>query len=324
MLRDLESFQSIAGNNFFLFVVLLMQQPESALFFLLIFGLLVLVPLSGDPFRKIPANRLALWPLDARQRVFLRTGALGLSPIAWITVALIAWKARIIVALQFLALAIVLQVITRLAGVLVRRLPRWNLLRDVPALPWTYGEFLRKDLRQMLNVLDVYVALVLASGTVCYRLLASTPDPAALRVLSILVAFALSTYAQCLFGLDGTRGIARYRLLPISGWRILLVKDIAFAIVLVVLVLPLRPLPGIAGGLMALAIGHHTSVRRIRPQHRWRFTAGRLIPVGVLQALFVFALGTVVDTGSPLWALLCVPALIFSLWFYGRAWDRMA
>ena len=47
-------------------------------------------------------------------------------------------------------------------------------------------------------------------------------------VLSILIALALITYAQSLFGVDFGSGMTLYRLLPLRGWEILLAKDLAF------------------------------------------------------------------------------------------------
>ena len=34
--------------------------------------------------------------------------------------------------------------------------------------------------------------------------------------MTLLVVVALSSYAQCLFGLDGKGGLSRYRLLPVQ------------------------------------------------------------------------------------------------------------
>src|SRR5581483_9748772 len=84
--RDLRSYNSLTGNNFFLFVLLLAQQMSSAVFFALILGLLLLFPLSADPLAKVPPERLEAWPITRRGRVILRLGSMVLSPAAWITV----------------------------------------------------------------------------------------------------------------------------------------------------------------------------------------------------------------------------------------------
>ena len=70
--RDLRSLNSLAGNNFFLFIVLLLvYQPSSAVFFLMIIGILLLGPLSADPLRKVPPDRLALWPLGHEHGIYI-------------------------------------------------------------------------------------------------------------------------------------------------------------------------------------------------------------------------------------------------------------
>src|ERR1700733_1479350 len=89
---------SIRVNNFFLFVLLLVYgalesglEPKAAEPLLLLLGLLVLLPASSDPLAKIPPSRFGLWPLRASQRVMLRAGSLLLSPLLWLTFALL-WK----------------------------------------------------------------------------------------------------------------------------------------------------------------------------------------------------------------------------------------
>src|SRR5690349_2459613 len=69
--RDLRSYHSLTGNNFFLFVLLLSQQVASSLFFALILALLLLFPLSADPLAKVPRDRLELWPLSKGERILL-------------------------------------------------------------------------------------------------------------------------------------------------------------------------------------------------------------------------------------------------------------
>ena len=64
--RELRSFHSITGQNFFYLVLAIALQPESAYFFGLILGTLLFFPLSSDPIEKIPEDRRKLWPLDRR------------------------------------------------------------------------------------------------------------------------------------------------------------------------------------------------------------------------------------------------------------------
>jgi hypothetical protein len=148
----------------------------------------------------------------------------------------------------------------------------------------------------MFAVLDTYLAILLSAGGIAYRVLAAPADPAAFPILALLVALALSTGAQVLFGLDSTSAMTRYRLLPLCGWQILLAKDAALLAILTLLVLPLNLPAGLTFLLTALAIGHFPSVSRPLPQLRWRFHGGRMIS-GVPLAIAGFALGFVASHG---------------------------
>lgn len=321
--RDLARFQAVKVNNFFLFVALLIYgalesgvRPASAYPFLLLLGLLLLFPLSSDPLSKIPQDRLASWPLGAGQRFALRLASLALSPVLWITVYLML-RTSASLALFFVALAVVAQACILAAGRIAARAPRWNPWRRIPAIPGRLGELVRKNLRQMLSVLDTYIALLLSVGGTLYRFLTPHADAAAFPIFAILVALALSTIAQSLFGLDSAAGATRYGLLPLARRQILLAKDIAFLGVLVVLVLPLSLLPGLTFGLVALAIGHFPSVRLHLPQQRWRFASGRVI-FGAAQIVVGIALAFAEYQTGPGILLVAAAAYAASLYFAPR------
>ncbi len=215
--RSLGSFSSIQVNNFFLFVFLLIYgalvsgvRPASSYPFLLLLGLLLLFPLSSDPLARIPPSRFGLWPLSSAQRLALRLASLALSPAIWFAL-FIAFRVRPSLTLIFLAIAL-------FAGTVKFGNPRPIGLRFLP-------ELLRNNLRQMLCVLDTYVAIVLAVAGTVWRLIAKNPDRDAFPIFAMLVALALSTYTQALFALDLPSGKTRYRLLPLAGWRTLMAKD---------------------------------------------------------------------------------------------------
>ncbi|MGH9627899.1 MAG: hypothetical protein ACRD7E_06115, partial [Bryobacteraceae bacterium] len=155
-----------------------------------------------------------------------------------------------------------------------------------------------------------------------YRVAGTAPDQAAFPVLAMLVALALSTHSQCLFGLDGADAMARYRLYPLKCRQILAAKNAAFLIVLCCLTAPLSLLPGLASGMAVLAIGNRNSVLKSFPQRRWRF-AGAAFPVGCLQIIALFFAGSVVTHADARWILACALAWLASLWHYGRVWDRL-
>ena len=320
--RDLQSYQSLTGNNFFLFVLLLSQQLSASLFFMLILGVLLLFPLSADPLAKAPPERLELWPLGGGARVWLRVASIGLSPAAWITAAVVlktsSWK----LGLSFLGLAVAVQALSLAGAHLARRMPAFDLPRRIPALPGRFGGLVRKDLRQMLEVLDFYVALLVSAAGVGFRLAGHGLDPEAFPVLAILVVLALSTHAQCLFGLDWPFGWTRYRLTPLRGWYILLAKGTAFLAVAMVLTAGLDARAGLTAALAALAVGHHASVRTPVPQRRWRFTGGTLFPTGLVQVVAMFGVGVGIGRAGLLYLAIAVAGYAASLCFYGWAWDR--
>ena len=72
--RELRSYQSITGQNFFYLVLLIAMQPESAAFFGLIVGALLFFPLSSDPLEKVPSDRRKLWPIERPDWLAIRIG----------------------------------------------------------------------------------------------------------------------------------------------------------------------------------------------------------------------------------------------------------
>ena len=87
--RDWKSFGSLGVNNFLPITVYFLQRAGAFLY--LIVGLVLVFPMSADPMRKIPASRLALWPLDRRERWLLRVLSPWINPVTWLVVALAVW-----------------------------------------------------------------------------------------------------------------------------------------------------------------------------------------------------------------------------------------
>src|SRR5262245_24568144 len=83
--RDWTALQSLTGNYFFLITVFLLRQAGG--FVYLIMGLVLLFPLSTDPLRKIPASRLALWPLSRGEMWVVRLAAPWINPLTWVLAA---------------------------------------------------------------------------------------------------------------------------------------------------------------------------------------------------------------------------------------------
>jgi len=166
----------------------------------------------------------------------------------------------------------------------------------------------------MFSVLDTYVAIAIAVGGVAYRVFTPHPDPAAFPIFAILVALALSTYTQTLFALDGSSGLTRYALLPMSRARIVQSKDCAHLLLLAVLVAPLSMVSGLAFGLTALAIGHYPALRFRLPLLRWRFAGGRFL-FGAAQMVLGAMLGFAAGRQSRAYLLLAAGLYGASLYF---------
>ena len=305
-MRDLSQLESLKGNTFFLAALLMLQ---SGPFLPLVIGALVLFPLSGDPLGKIPAIRLALWPLSRRNSILLRFASLWFSPAAWISLIIMFWLRQPVAALGFLG-------VTVLFALASSRVPTFDPVRIVPG-----GGLIRKNLRELLSLLDPYLGFVLSLSGVLYRILSEHPEPEALRILSLMIVLALSTHALSLFGLESAAGFTRYRLLPMRGWRILAAKDAAFFIVLAPLVLPLAPLAALAAGLSVLAVGHYASLSNPVVHRRWRFTGGATLGPALVQVFLLFGAGL---HPSGLVLAACLLLYVASLWYCGRLWDRSA
>ena len=187
--RGEKSFASLAGNNFFLVAVLFLGKAGSFLF--LIMGLVILFPLSTDPLRKIPASRLALWPLERRERWLLRAVSPWVNPMTWAIAALALWAARGSVTVGLWALAAGLFA----AGFALSELPLLAgaaMWRRVPHFPGPLDQLVRKNLREMLSTLDFYCALLLSASVGIYRLLGRGLPAEADLAMTVLVVVALA------------------------------------------------------------------------------------------------------------------------------------
>jgi len=313
--RDQSSLQTVAGNNFFIVTALLLQSAGA--FIYLIIGLVMLFPLSTDPLRKIPASRLAQWPIERGEYAVLRALSPWVNPLSWIIAAVAVWTARGKVTwglwglfAGLFALAFVLSDVSWFSTE--------RLWRMVPNFPGRLDQLVRKNLREMLSTLDVYCAAVLSLSTLAWRVSGRPLPSEAFLAVTVLTILALSSYAQCLFGLDGSGGLNRYRLLPVRGWQLIAAKDAAFLLIAIPLTLPLAPLPGISAALVALAMGHDRSVSGYRKQMRWRFSSGSSIMFGIGQAILMATAAAAVFFSSALFAIPCVAAWAGSLFYYGR------
>ncbi|MCU1274737.1 MAG: hypothetical protein JWO48_2168 [Bryobacterales bacterium] len=320
--RDQKSFQSVIGNNFFFISAYLLRSAGA--FVYVIIGLVLLFPMSTDPLRKIPVSRLGLWPLDRRERWLLRAISPWINPLTWVLAALALWAAHGTVTKELWALAAGLFVTGFLVSSITGRAdlrPCHGMWRRVPSFPGALNQLIRKNIREMLSTLDFYCGLLLSLSAIVYRAIGRQLPREAYLAITVLVVLALSSYAQCLFGLDGEGGLSRYRLLPLRGWQILAAKDAAFLLVTIPLTCALAPLAGIGAALVALALGHAPSVNQPRTQIRWRFSTGASLMLGFGQAILMAMAAWNIFSGAAWVILLCAAACAVSTWWYGRGME---
>ncbi len=311
--RDFKTMGSFYGNNLFVIGVVFLFLNDPGMFAALtaFIGAILFIPLSADPLRVVPRDRLTLWPLRTAERQVLRILSPWINPVAWLIVALAVWKR---VSLGLCAVAAGVFAI----GFVLPWLPsgRRGAWRRLPGFPGRLNHLIRKNLREMLSTLDFWCGAVVSGFSLGFRVAGLLP-PEALLPMTIIVILALSTCAQTLFGLDGDGGMTRYRLLPVPGWQILAAKDVPFLLVSVALTLPLAPGAGLAAALSALATGHHASVTHHSNQVRWRFSSGVSFGMSVLHVAVTAAAAAAVHA-MPLLVLPCAGAHAWSTWRCGR------
>jgi hypothetical protein len=317
--RDAKSIGSFSSNNFFIVgaAFLLLGDPGAFVSLNAVIAVILFFPLSTDPLRKIPAIRLALWPLTKGERRGMRVLSPWLNPITWLLAAAALWKGVTISLWAAMAgLFIVTFAIPSLPLGGQRRV--WRL---IPQFPGPLNQFVRKDLRQIFSSLDFYCALgwsVLAGIT---RAMGRLPVDARVP-LSILVILALSTIALNSFGPDGDAGMTRYRLLPVRGWQILLAKDAAFLSIAVALTAALSPVAGISAALTALAIGHFDSVTLRHDETRWRFRTSESFGRSIFQVILLTVAGAGGGTRVPFCFFGSIVLYAASTWWCGRLLER--
>jgi hypothetical protein len=315
--RDLKSVGSFSGNNLFVVgtVFLFLGDPRAFIALTAVIGLVLFIPLSADPLRVLPPDRMAIWPLSTVERGWLRILSPWLNPVAWLIAALAVWK-HVTMGLWALAAGVFA------IGFLLPSLPasRKGMWRRVPDFPGPLNQLIRKNLRETLSTLDFWCSAAVSIFSLGFR--AAGPIPAeALLPMTIITMLAISTYAQTLFGLDGAGGMTRYRLLPVAGWQILAAKDVPFLLLSVLMTLPLAPAAGLAAALAALTIGHHASVTHHSNQMRWRFSSGLSFGTSIFQVVAMTATAAAVHA-IPLVIVLCAGVYAWSTWWSGRVMEQ--
>lgn len=293
MSRELSSFSSIGLNNFvFCILFLLSGSMESgklkdAFWSTLLFQLVLLAPLlvtfSVDTQHRFPSQRVASWPLTDTQRLLLSSISFVMNPLFLVLLAgLFLWMG-LAIAFVFVLVGLVVHgtvfAIGRLSIPAMRSIEFIKSIRllgprKTEKLGFSGGKIMQAMWRELTGTLDFWVALLIAFSGTLYRVFGRSTEPAAFPILALFVGIAMGTVAQRMFSLDEGRSLLRYRLLPVSGWKLLLMQDATFLIPLLIMVALLSFRTGLAFGLVALAVGRYPSLRQRIDQRRWRFVGG--------------------------------------------------
>ncbi len=323
MLKELSSASSVRFNNFLFCILFIMSAtnggPKVAFWSTLLFQIVLLAPLlvtfSVDTQHRLPPERVATWPLTGRQRLLLSSVSFAFNPFFMVLFLSYLFWMGLAAGLFFLLLAFMAHGAVYAVGSLpfkMRTPAGLSLLRT----PLGVSGIAQETWREMLRTLDFWTALLIAVSGTLYRLLGRAPDPEAFPILSLLVGIAMSTMGQRMLRLDDGRALLRYRLLPISGWKLLVTQDMTFLIPLSVMVSLLSLRTGLAFGLAAIAVGRYPSLRQRANQRRWRFVGGDP-RFGVAQVL----LGGLAGIGAAragLWVLAVALALYVVSIFWGE------
>jgi hypothetical protein len=328
MLKELGSVSSVRFNNFLFCILLILSASGGTLkvkfwstfFFQIVLLAPLLVTFSVDTQHRLPPERAAMWPLTGRERLLLSSVSFALNPLFVVLFFGYLFWMGLASALFFVLLALIVH------GTVfaVSRLP---LKLRIPAslglsrAPFEVGGIAQEMWRELQGTLDFWVALLIAVIGTLYRLFGRAPEPTAFPVLSLVVGIAMSTVAQRLQRLDEGRALLRYRLLPISGWKLLVTQDMTFLIPLAVMVSLLSLRTGVSFGLVALAVGRYPSLRQRANQRRWRFAGGD--PRFGAAQIVLGGLAGIGATRTGLWVLAVAFAVyLVSIFWGGMLWKR--
>ena len=330
MLKELGSISSVRFNNFLFCTLFIMSagmgsgQPKAAFWSTLFFQLILIAPLlvtfSIDTQHRLPAERLATWPLTDTQRLWLSSVSFALNPFFIVLFLGYLFWMGLAAGLFFVLLALIVHTTVYAVGRLPFKL-RIHASLSVSWTPLKVGGIAQEMWRGLQGTLDFWAALLIAVIGTCYRLFGRPPEPQAFPILSLSVGLAMSTIAQRMLRLDEGRALLRYRLLPIAGWKLLVTQDMTFLIPLAVMASLLSLRTGLAFGLVAIAVGRYPSLRQRANQRRWRFVGGD--PRFGAAQIVLGGLAGIGAARTGLWVLAVASALYLVSVFWGELlWRR--
>jgi hypothetical protein len=283
MLKELSSFSSVRFNNFLFCVLFIMSASvqqrrfQEAFWETSLFQLFLLTPIlitsSIDAQHRLPRPRVKLWPLTEIQRLLLTSVSFVFNPFFVVLFLGYLFWMGFATAFCFVLLGVLIHVATYATARLSWPVGLFNG-GWLPILPLKYDGIVRVTVSEVTSTLDFWTAILIAASGTIYRLFGHSPEQEAFPILSLLVAIAMSTIAQRMLSMDEGRAILRYRLLPIAGWKLLVVQDTVFLLLVGIMVLPLNLQVGLAFTFVAITFGRYPSLKQQARQHRWRFIGG--------------------------------------------------
>ncbi len=158
-----------------------------------------------------------------------------------------------------------------------------------PQLPGKLGGLLKKDLRYGSRLLDLYLAVPIVILLDIYLAVNFAPAAPVLFIVLAVLFFPCTSIAFNCFGLDSPLGLDRYTLFPLSEKEKLFSKNLAFWVLMTVLLAPILPFAiwslefsaSVVGLMefMALALGYAAignwlSVKQPFKMQCYRFASG--------------------------------------------------
>ena len=122
-----------------------------------------------------------------------------------------------------------------------RRTQSLSLLSSIQ-LPGRFGGLLKKDLRYFSRLLDIYFTLPVVVLFNIYLASNDAPSATAFWIIVPVLFMPCASIVFNSFGLDEPLGLDRYALFPLSAKEKLASKNVAFAVVMVVLFATILPL----------------------------------------------------------------------------------
>ena len=174
-------------------------------------------------------------------------------------------------------------------------------LFTLPRLRGKFGGLLNKDLRHYSRLLDLYLAIPIAVLFNIYLAVNFAPAATALFIAVWVLFSPCASIAFNCFGLDSPLGLDRYALFPLSEKEKLFSKNLAFWVVMIVLLLTILPfalwtlnasatvialLEFVAMGLAYAAIGNWLSVKQPFKMQFYRFASGGSVVDAIMGMIF--------------------------------------